>query len=114
MMIDYMETKTKIFILPPRAFESLDPPAPVSSLKLVRPRFCRKGRNENPAILSAISNARFDVVDIIVDDADNGLVMIVAAVTGGIAGVASGRTPIATDGSICMGRAGFLINDKNR
>jgi hypothetical protein len=105
--------KREIFLfLPLRAFESLVALPPVSSLRLAR--FCRKGKNEKLDILSAISNARFDVVDVIIDDADNGLDGIVVAVTGGIAGVAIGRTPRAVVGSTGTAGAGFLINDKNR
>jgi hypothetical protein len=109
----------KLFIIPLRAFGSLDPPVLVSSVKLARARFDRKnlsGKSEKPANLSANSNVRLVVVvDVIVVDVDNGPVdIVVIVVGGGIAAVASGRMAIVGDVSIGMTRAGFLINDKNR
>ncbi len=66
---------------------------------------------------SVNSNVRLDVVvgAIVVED-NNGLLDMVGVVVGnsGIAGVASGKTPIDNDESTGMTRAGFLINDTNR
>jgi hypothetical protein len=86
----------------------------------VRPRFDRKSlseRNDKLGNLSAISNVRLNVVGgAIVDEHNNGLLDMVVVVvgSGGIAGVASGKTPILNDVSTGMARAGFLINDTNR
>lgn len=107
-------------MIPLRFFASLDVTVPVSSVKLVRPRFCRKnfsGRNEKPGNLSAISNVRFDaVVETMVVDVDDGPDDVVAAlvVVAGMPAVASGSTLMVDDVSFGTTTAGFLTKDKNK
>ncbi len=91
-------------------------------MKLARPRFFGKNfseKSEKRDKRSAISNVRLDVAGnvALVVGVDTGPVDIVVGVVvsgGGIAAVASGRTPIVDDVSRGKTGAGFLINDKNR
>lgn len=114
----YVHKCKLLFVLVPRFFASLDILVPVSSLKVARFRFCRKnfsGKNEKLANLSVISSVRVDaIVDGNVAEVDSGVDDMPAAVVGGIAVVASGRTPTVDEISAGRTRAGFLINDRNK
>ena len=100
---------------------SVDPPVPVSSVVFVSARFFGKNRSEKsekPDNRSAISNVRWagggggDAPDAATGPVE--IIVLAAEAVGGIAAVASGRTPIVGGVSTGRRRAGFLINDKNR
>ncbi len=121
MIVKNKKIRLNDFILPLRAFGSFNPPVLVSSVEVIGARFFGKNlseKSEKPDNLSAISNVRWvggDDVAIAADVDNEPLDMVVVAYDGGgMAAVASGRTPIVDGVSTGRTRAGFLINDKNR